>query len=302
MNQVCAVVVTYNRLEMLKRCIAALKAQTSPCDILVIDNASTDGTGDYLAGNEDIGFDKSINYCCLDKNSGGAGGFNKGMREAVERGYDYIWLMDDDVIPYPDALEKLLESDNILSGRYGWLSSVPLWTDGKGCRMNKQKIDSAFYDNIDHLQQGLLRSNYATFVSLFMRRETIIKAGLPIKEFFIWGDDIEFTRRISVRMKIPCYIAGQSLVIHAMKENNGSNIATDEMSRLNRYNYAFRNENYLYRKEGIKGFMFYFAKCGQNLMLSLFKAKDHRLKRAWIVLKQFFVGMSFNPEVEYLDK
>ena len=302
MNQVCAVVVTYNRLEMLKRCIAALKAQTSPCDILVIDNASTDGTGDYLAGNEDIGFDKSINYYCLDKNSGGAGGFNKGMREAVERGYDYIWLMDDDVIPYPDALEKLLESDNILSGRYGWLSSVPLWTDGKGCRMNKQKIDSAFYDNIDHLQQGLLRSNYATFVSLFMRRETIIKAGLPIKEFFIWGDDIEFTRRISVRMKIPCYIAGQSLVIHAMKENNGSNIATDEMSRLNRYNYAFRNENYLYRKEGIKGFMFYFAKCGKNLMLSLFKAKDHRLKRAWIVLKQFFVGMSFNPEVEYLDK
>ena len=295
MNHTCAVIVTYNRLEMLKQCLASLEAQTSPCDIIVVDNASTDGTSEYLSEKKNLRFFK------LNANSGGAGGFNKGLREAAACGYEYIWLMDDDVMPYPDALEKLLEADVKLSGQYGWLSSVPLWTNGTGCKMNRQKVDGAYYDGISLLQYGLLRSNYATFVGLFLKREVVLKAGLPIKEFFIWGDDVEFTRRIAVRMKYPCYIAGQSIVTHAMRDNNGSNIVLDDIERLNRYNYAFRNENYLYRQEGIKGFLYYFAKCGKNIICSLVLAKDHRLRRAWIVLKQFFAGLLFNPEIEYLE-
>ena len=295
-SKTCAVVVTYNRLEMLKQCVDALQGQTVRCDILVVDNASTDGTREWLerqSGN--------IPPIFMEKNMGGAGGFNAGIKEAVHSGYEYIWLMDDDTLPYDAALEKLLEADRILSGNYGWLSSVALWTDGKECQMNRPKLLKAFYHDIHHLQHGLVRAEQATFVGLFIREETVREVGLPISEFFIWGDDIEYTRRLAVQYKKPCYVAGQSLVTHAMKSNTGSNIATDDVERLGRYNYAFRNENYLYRQEGIKGFCYYFAKCGKNILCALFQAKDHRLRRAGIVVKQFFLGLLFNPKVETME-
>lgn len=294
MKSTCVVVVTFNRLDMLRQCIAALEKQTASCDILVIDNASTDETPRWLSTKENI-----INIR-MSENTGGAGGFNRGVKEAVERGYDYIWIMDDDTLPNTDALEKLLDADQILNGNYGWLSSVPLWTDGKVCVINKQKVLSSYFEDIHYLKDGLLRSVHATFVGLFLRREIIIKAGLPIKEFFIWGDDIEYTRRISIRMHLPCYVAGQSVVTHAMKDNSGGNIAVDVPERLERYNLAFRNENFLFRQEGLKGFCYYFAKCGKYIVLSLAKGKGHRLKRAGIVIKQFFAGLFFNPKIEYV--
>ena len=296
MTEVCAVVVTYNRFEFLKKCLASLKAQSVPCDILVINNASTDGTAEFLDASSDIF------HIHLEENTGGAGGFNTGMREAVNRGYRYVWVMDDDTMPHPDALEKLLEADRILDGRYGWLSSLPLWTDGKICRMNRQKLSRYVLEDISFLRCGLLRSKQATFVGLFLKKEMILKAGLPIREFFIWGDDIEFTRRLAIRRKEPCYIAGQSIAVHAMKENCGSNIALDRAERLERYNYAFRNENYLFRKEGICGFLYYFAKCGKNIACSLVQAKDHRAKRVWIIIKQMILGLFFNPTIEFVEE
>jgi len=295
MKNICTVVVTYNRLEMLRQCISALEKQTVACEILVVDNASTDGTAEWLTQKQNV-----INIR-MPMNTGGAGGFNVGMREAVIRGFDYIWVMDDDTIPSENALEELVNADKILDEHYGWLSSVPLWTDGKVCIINKQKVYNSYFEDIQLLKHGLLRAVHATFVGLFLRRETILKAGLPIKEFFIWGDDIEYTRRLSVRMKMPCYVVGQSQVTHAMKDNSGGNIAVDVPERLPRYNLAFRNENYLFRQEGLKGFCYYFAKCGKYILLSLFKSKNHRFKRVWIIIKQFFAGLFFNPPIEYID-
>ena len=85
MERVAAVVVTYNRKELLAQCIEALLGQQNAvCDILIVDNASTDGTGAYLAAlNEPRVHSRSTGA-----NLGGAGGFNFGMRWAVEAGYD----------------------------------------------------------------------------------------------------------------------------------------------------------------------------------------------------------------------
>ena len=295
MTDVCAVVVTYNRLAMLKDCIEALKRQTVPCDILVVDNASTDGTKEFLEAAA------GLSHLRMKENTGGAGGFNAGMKEAVKRGYRYVWIMDDDTIPFPDALEKLLEADGILKGNYGWLCSVPLWKDGKECRMNRPKLLKAFYLDIHLMRYGLVRGEQATFVSLFLRTETVREHGLPIREFFIWGDDIEYTRRLAVRKKLPCYVAGQSRITHAMKENVGSSIALDSPERLERYNYAFRNENYLYRQEGIRGEVYYIGKCGVNILRILLHARDKRLRRCGIILMQMVRGLLFNPKIEYTD-
>src|ERR687886_555758 len=101
---IAAVVVTYNRKALLLECLAALARQTHPLErILVVDNASTDGTPAALAG---CGID--VDLLRLRRNGGGAEGFHYGVREALAGDPDWIWLMDDDCEPADDALERLL--------------------------------------------------------------------------------------------------------------------------------------------------------------------------------------------------
>lgn len=295
MKKTAAVVVTYNRLDLLRQCAQALRNQTVACDILIVDNASTDGTSQWLASQPDL------HYRDTGSNLGGAGGFNLGMRWAVETGYDYVWVMDDDTLPQPDALEKLLEADKILEGNYGWLSSVALWTDGSECRMNRQKLNKRFYEFSPLLKYGLVQAEQATFVSLFLRSETIRRFGLPIKEFFIWGDDIEFTRRIAVRGGLPCFTVGQSQVIHATKSNVGSNIALDDVERIGRYFYAFRNEAHLYRQEGIKGRAYCAAKRCRDFLWIIRYGKP-KWPRFRVLFRGIWAGFFFRPEVEGIQQ
>ena len=296
-HKTAAVIVTYNRCTMLEQCIQALRQQTAPCDILIVDNCSTDATAGFAATLNE----PSIRYRRLGQNIGGAGGFNAGMRWAVEEGYSFVWLMDDDCLPKPDALAELLAADKVLEGNYGFLCSSVLWTDGKECRMNRQKISKKCYEHIEKMRDALISVEQSTFVSLFLRREMILKAGLPLKEFFIWGDDIEYTRRLSVRMGQSCFLAGKSIVTHAMKQNSGSDITIDVPERLSRYKLAYRNENYLYRKEGVKGWIYYNCRCAYHFLKVLLKAKDHRLKRLWTIFSSYFRGYFFNPQVEYVN-
>ncbi len=298
MNNVAAVVVTYNRIQMLKENLEALQKQSYPCDVLVVDNHSVDETQEYM--NAYIQNHPNMQYIRLSENTGGAGGFNRGFREAALKGYDYVWVMDDDCIPNVDALETLMDADKQLKGEYGYLSSVVLWTDGKECKMNRQKVKKAYYEYAHLLKDSLVQVEQSTFVSLLFPMATIKKVGLPIKEFFIWGDDIEYTRRITVRNRMPSFLVGTSHVTHKMKENTGSSISIDRAERISRYSYAFRNENYLYRQEGLKGVCYYTAKCGLNALRIIKNAPDHKSKRLSVLLKAMLKGLLFNPNVEYL--
>lgn len=301
-KSVAAVVVTYNRKQLLLECLDCLEAQdlarlgdSYELSVIVVDNASTDGTEEALEPYVTSG---RISYFNTGENLGGAGGFNFGMRWAAEAGYAFVWVMDDDCFPEPVALEKLLDADRLLQGEYGWLSSVALWTDGRECRMNRPKIKKNFYDHIELLRDGVLLAEQATFVSLFLKAETIRAVGLPVKEFFIWGDDIEYTRRITIQEKMPCYVVGQSRVVHAMKSNSGSNLAVDSVERLGRYKLAFRNEAYIYRREGAKGIAYYIAKRGRDFLWVLTRAKNHRLKRLGVLLCGVGKGLAFYPKQE----
>ena len=293
-GKTAAIVVTYNRLPMLRRCIEALRSQTEPCDILVIDNASTDGTAQWVTAQADV------RYHSTGENIGGAGGFNRGLRLAMQRGYDFLWLMDDDCLPEEDALRQLHRAGQGLGGHYGWLSSVALWTDGEVCLMNRQKLVPGNAD-LRQCTEPILAKE-ASFVSLFLQSAVVETVGLPIREFFIWGDDVEYTRRIAVRFGRLGYVVPRSRVIHAMASNSGSNLAIDDVTRIPRYRYAFRNENFLYRQEGWRGFAYYTAKCLVNLGRILIKAKDRRAERCKVILSCYFKGLQFNPSIEKVTK
>lgn len=296
MNDVVAIVVTYNRKDMLLGCIDHLSKLTNAnADILIIDNASTDGTKESLEG---LIKSNAIIYCNTGANLGGAGGFQFGMIEALKRGYKYLWLMDDDVFPEPDSLNALLKADHKLDGKYGFLSGITKWTDGNPCKMNIQK--TGLKKTIDDYSSPFVPVIMATFVSFFVKADTVLEVGLPIKEFFIWADDFEYSRRIS--LKYPCYAVNGSVVVHNMKSNNKVGIEHEHADRLWRYKYLYRNEVYIYRREGIKARIYLFLRVCLHLVRVLFRSKESKKEKLRVILSSYRDGRSFKPEIEFFTE
>lgn len=289
-HNVVAVVVTYNRVELLIECLKALDSQN--CDVLIIDNASTDGTKDKIT--KVIKNPKYI-YENTGKNLGGAGGFNYGMKRAVELGYKYIWLMDDDCIVHENSLSEFMKADKELGGNYGFLSGKVLWKDGSLCVMNKQKKTfSRWLKDFDTNYQTIA---LGSFVSFFIKSETVKKYGLPIKEFFIWTDDWEYARRISRREK--CYFISSSIVTHKCKENIGASIATAD-DRMERFRYLYRNDCVLYRREGIKGWILFKLRIVLHKLRILKSNKSDKNERVKIIDDAIKEGKKFSPAIEYV--
>ena len=297
MNRTAAVVVTYNRKALLEENIHALLSQEGcELDVLVIDNASTDGTGELVRSICDQ--HQNVIYINTGSNLGGAGGFHFGIKKAMETGrYKYIWIMDDDCIPTATALEELLGVASELKDQFGFLSSKVLWKDNSICSMNVPR--ETVFKSMKDFSKDLVKVEMASFVSLFIKTETVKELGLPIKEFFIWTDDWEFTRRIS--LKYECYWENKSVVIHKSASNIGANIYSDSFERLSRYNYLYRNDVYLYRREGIKGFGYEAIRLIWHSLKVLTSAKDHKKERLKIIITGTKEGLSFDPSVEYVD-
>lgn len=284
-------IITYNRLALLKECIQAVLSQTwNSFDILVIDNHSKDGTWEYLQALE--GKD-SISFLRLGQNTGGSGGFHIGIREALRRGYSHIWLMDDDTVPDSHAAERLLSADRLL-GKYGFLVSLPIWKDGSLCKMNLPLPGQFRREKGRILQEGLLPVRKATFVSMLLKAEIVREVGLPIKEFFIWGDDQEYTERISKKYK--CYLVLSSVVQHKTKNNLGSDISTDSPERIERYFYAYRNELYIAKRNGILSLGFYFVRAFYSLIKILLFSKERKWTRVLWLFRGIISGLTFKPE------
>jgi GT2 family glycosyltransferase len=295
--KIAAVVVTYNRKNLLKENIDHLLHQTKNdvLDILVIDNHSTDGTKQFISSY--LGNPRVI-YKDTGANLGGAGGFQYGIRYAAEHSYDYIWVMDDDCMPTESALEEFLAADERLKGDYGFLSSKVLWKDHSICVMNKQR--KTLTKNVDDFESDLVPVVMASFVSMFIPVKRVYEMGLPIKEFFIWTDDWEFTRRIS--RQYSCYLCNKSIVIHKSNSNIGANIATDVVERLDRFNYLYRNDVFLYRREGAVGFFYEAARLIAHVLRVLLKAKDNRMKRLQCIIAGTARGLAFHPAIEFPNK
>ncbi len=302
MKKVAAIVVTYNRCELLKECIDALKLlQTfnSIVEILIIDNASTDNTfqmvQEYLSAGK-------IHYFNTKKNIGGAGGFHFGMQKAYELGYDYFWLMDDDTIVQPDTLAKLLAADEKLKGTYGFLSSLALWKDGTECFMNYHTIAMDWNLEKRRLQEGLVKVETATFVSFFVKKEVAEQVGLPIKEYFIWGDDTEYSGRIA--KEYPCYLVSDSCVTHKMAQNIPSGRITDisDKMRIERMFYSVRNDCCTFRRSGWKSFVRYTVNTMLLCLDVLCHSKEYKGKKMKVILKGYLKGVFFAPKIEKLKK
>lgn len=193
MNKVIAVVVTYNRKECLKKCIESLRIQTyKNFDILIVNNGSTDGTDIYLDSQNDI---KTIHQ----ENVGGAGGFYSGMKYGYDKGYEWVWLMDDDGIPDKSCLENMLRYQK----EYAFISPIVLNKDNPS-EMSFGTLKVHDYNNIkETYPRGVIVGHANPFNGVLFRRDLVKDIGFPMKDMFIWGDENEYEARAVASGYIP---------------------------------------------------------------------------------------------------
>ena len=188
-RRIVAVVVTFNRLALLQRLVDRLREVPELAEVIVVDNASTDGTGDWLDDQHDLVRRR------LTRNRGGAGGFHEGLRLAMEHGAELAWLMDDDGLPDADCLGLLLEHDFDFWGPVVVDEAdpdrlvFPIRLPG-GTRVVHRMRDVAAA-----ARDGVIRDVVIPFNGVLVTRELVERIGLPREDYFIWGDDHEYRLR-----------------------------------------------------------------------------------------------------------
>lgn len=176
-ESIFAVVVTYNRLSLLKECIEALRSQTLvPDQIVVVNNDSSDGTLEWLSGQNDL-------LVITQENVGGAGGFKRAIDEAYQRGASWIWCMDDDGRPTENCLEHLALG---LSPDVPY--RAPSLVDHAGGMHFEDKFNSSSLKTIGFCG--------GPFNGILFHRSIVDEVGLPNERFFIWGDEYEYITRM----------------------------------------------------------------------------------------------------------
>ncbi len=216
MERIAAVVVTHNRFNLLKACVQSLRDQTRQLDaIIVVNNDSTDGTKEWLDSQNDL-------TVVHQKNLGGAGGFYRGMKLGFEKGYDYLWLMDDDGCPTAKCLNNLVQSslafdENTVLGCIVKPSPESTKLSFYTPRMKNQHFSptNSFFD-LKKEFDGRYYLGYASFFNgTFIPRAVIGKIGYPLKELFIWGDESEYELRCK-KFNIQLATDTEALFLHPL--------------------------------------------------------------------------------------
>lgn len=217
---ICSVVLTYNQKHYLLECLHAIVTQSQPVQtIFIIDNASTDGTGELLVENGILPetCDSSvaepgefhqlhiyrgviIHYVRLAQNTGAAGGYADGFQRAFEAGYEWIWVSDADGLADVHCLSTLLKAGD----QADFLAPLLLNRDNETelCFRLREDMHSMFskvYETVAELEtvqrDGLIRHTANPWSSSLIHRRFIERIGFPKVDYFLAGEDYEYVLR-----------------------------------------------------------------------------------------------------------
>ena len=276
-----AIVVTFNRLDKLKLTLSNL-VKNSPAglaSIVVVNNASTDGTADWLATQDDPRLDILISPT----NRGGAGGFEQGLRHALTKHQaDWYVVMDDDSWPELGMLDSFMAEARPDDTA---VAAAVYYPDGRICEMNRPSVNPfwslrTFLRTLVkrrdgyHIPSSAYTANVSTpidltsFVGFFVSKRILDSVGLPDPGLFIYGDDVIFTLGIR-KHRFQISFDPSLRFVH-----DCSTFQADESSiyqPLWKVYYAYRNGLIMYRKAA--GVLFWAM---LPLLLATWKRAAHR--------------------------
>lgn len=254
-----ALVVTFNRLKHLQITLAALLASPDAvlARVIVVDNASTDGTAGWLSKQTD----PRISTLTLGENRGGAGGFAAGLAAFQElsqdaAGRDWVVLMDDDGRPLPQTLDHFAHKPR--QEAHAWCAAVR-YPDGRICEMNRpwwhpfatwrtawatvRRVRAGFHiPDADYRAAQMRPIDGGSFVGLFLHRTALDLAGLPRADLFLYGDDVLFC--LALRQAGGRMLFDPKLTF----EHDCATDATPKITPLWKAYYLQRNRILMYRK------------------------------------------------------
>lgn len=205
MISIGAVIVTYNRLDKLKIALSKFDEQeVMPEYVIVVNNASTDGTQEYLADweKQSSPFEKVVINC--DKNSGGAGGFHTGLKESLKKNAGWIWVSDDDAYLEKDTLKNVKEylenKDNVdqISAICGTVidNNRIQTTLRRNIIAKTLRVKNEYFDESEY-NKDEFELNCFSYVGTIINKNKMQEVGVTKKEYFIWFDDTEHSLRLS---------------------------------------------------------------------------------------------------------
>lgn len=245
------VIVTFNRLDKLKKTLECYARQTLTFrNLVVVNNHSTDGTEDYLElwRQMDAPFGKCV--VTTKDNLGGAGGFYLGEKKAMSLNPDWIFIADDDAYPEPDLMERFFRfSEQITLDRYAAVCAAVLKPDGSydvshRSRYTVTQTNHFIWDSapLEDYQKSFFTIDFLSYVGPFINAKALKKVGYVDPKFFIYNDDSEHSLRLKKYGDIICVPTIR--IIHDVKDVNqfkGQDASQTEAVSWGDY-YSNRNE------------------------------------------------------------
>ncbi len=239
------VIVTFNRKIAIRNALLKQFEQTYPAQkIIVVDNNSTDGTYGYIEDILNENKDK-IKYIKLNENLGGSGGFYYGMKAALEENTDLIAISDDDASYDRDYFEKIVnaaEQHTDTMAFCGTMYRNDKLEPGAGKFLVNKDTLRFRSATVEDYQHGNFYVDNWPFVGAVYRSQMVRQIGLPVKDFFIWFDDSEY----SIRMHNHGY---RYYVVVDAKIHLYTEVQLEVAPLWKKY-YGFRNEIYSIKKYG----------------------------------------------------
>ncbi len=299
MKQIAVIVVTFNRKELLKKCLNALFSQEyKPAAIYIIDNNSSDGTHQTL---QKEGFLKNetiqIHYINTGKNLGGAGGFSLGVKTAHETClYDAYVLMDDDGCPDKNEIKNLVPH----LGKYDYINALVVDIDDEtklSFSWNKETGRDRAKASLLQNEDGVVLNYASPFNGTMVSKRLVDKIGYPKAEMFIHGDETEYLNRSKKNGFIPISVIN---AIHRHPGNNAVTLYCDIMGlkipyvlKNNPLLVYCRHRNQIYNISGLKNIvkiiltdivcLYYYNKDSKSLAKAL-------LSGVWAGIRGDFTG------------
>ena len=303
MKKVAALVVTYNRINKLK-VVLDKYLSSNIYSIVIVDNASTDDTREFLSNLSD----KRIQVLTLSENTGGSGGFHTGLKYIHEalRDYEWVILQDDDAYPDVDKLNEFIVAVDPIKADV--LMSAVYYPSGKISEMNKpgylpfknfnQSIKTFLRGNKGfhipdelYLSKSLHEVDFASFVGLFVSKNVVERVGYPEKEWFIYGDDLDYSISIT-QANYKIYFDPNLIFLHDCESLNNTGNAK-LYTALWRVYYTYRNGLIIYRK--ISGALFPLVAVYKiTIWLLLCKNYKEKLKYLKLTVYAIYDGFKCN--------